>query len=366
MNKKQLALILGLGLVLVLGYLWSQVSSDNIQRQIKKMSLEEKVGQLVMVGVAGYEIDKRTQKLIETDHIGGIIFFKRNIKDIQQTLALVDSLHATNSVNKIPLFLAVDEEGGRVSRIPDESQQVPTSQELGEINSAELSYQVGRVLGARLKLYGLNMNFAPVLDINSNPDNPVIGDRSFGAEATVVSKLGIETMLGLQSQGIISVVKHFPGHGDTGVDSHIGLPAVNHDLERLRSFELVPFAAAVENKVDAIMIAHILLPQIDPDNPATFSKAIITDLLREEMGFTGVVITDDLTMGAIVNNFEIGAAAVNSINAGSDIVLVCHGYDQEEAVIRAIQEAVKTGVISQKRIDQSVYRILKLKEKYGL
>jgi beta-N-acetylhexosaminidase len=213
---------------------------------------------------------------------------------------------------------------------------------------------------------GPGLPLLPVLDINSNPDNPVIGDRAFGTHADVVSKLGVETMKGLQSQNIISVVKHFPGHGDTSVDSHIGLPTINHDMDRLNSFELQPFAEAIKNGADAIMIAHILLPQIDPDHPSTFSKIIISDILRRDLQFDGLVITDDMTMGAITENYDIGQAAVQSINAGSDIILVCHDYDKEAAVIEALLEAAQNGTITPERLDESVYRILALKEKYAL
>lgn len=340
--------------------------TDPIKDQISAMSIEEKLGQLVVVGVDGYENDEHSRQLIEKYNVGGFILFKKNIQDAKQMLALLNSLKETNSANRIPLFLSVDEEGGRVSRMPEEFLKFPTNKVIGKLNDSNLSYQVGNIIGEEIKSFGFNMDFAPVLDINSNPNNPVIGDRSFGTTADIVSKLGIATMKGLQSQNIISVVKHFPGHGDTSVDSHIGLPKVNNDLERLKSFELIPFAAAIENNVEAIMVAHILLPKLDPDNPASFSKTIISDILRTDMNFDGVVITDDFTMGAIIKNYDIGEAAVKSILAGSDIVLVCHGFDKQEAVIKALKNAFDTGKISMERLDQSVYRILKLKEKYAL
>ena len=173
------------------------------------------------------------------------------------------------------------------------------------------------------------MNFAPVLDVNSNPSNPVIGDRAFSSEASIVSSLGVETMRGLQQGKVIPVVKHFPGHGDTAEDSHKGLPSLNHDLARLESLELIPFQEAINNDAEAVMIAHILLPQIDKENPSSMSKVIITDILREKMNFQGLVITDDMTMGAIMKNYEIGEASVKSVLAGTDIVLVCHGKDKQ-------------------------------------
>ena len=339
---------------------------DPVQAQIKAMSLEEKVGQLVMVGINGYENDTNSTQLIRNYHVGGFVLLQQNVKNANQMLSLINSLKETNSDNQIPLFLAIDEEGGRVSRMPDEFMKIPASQRIGELNNSGLAYQLGSIMGEELISFGLNMNFAPVLDVNSNPKNPVIGDRSFGNQPSLVKKLGVQTMKGLQSQNIISVVKHFPGHGDTSVDSHIGLPTVNHDIDRLKSLELLPFAAAIENNVDAIMMAHILLPKIDPDNPASFSPKIISELLRNDMKFNGVMITDDITMGAVVNNYNISEVAVKSIKAGSDIVLVCHDYLKEEAVIKAIQKAAESGDISLDRIEQSVYKVLNLKRKYAL
>jgi beta-N-acetylhexosaminidase len=341
-------------------------SQDPLMDRIGQMSLQEKVGQLVMVGIEGYNIDAQVQNMITEDHVGGLILFKQNVKDLQQMLGLIQTLKESNSANQIPLFLSVDEEGGRISRMPADFMKLPSNQEIGQLNDGMLSYQIGQIIGDELRMLGFNMNFAPVLDINSNPDNPVIGDRAFGTHADVVSKLGVETMKGLQSQNIISVVKHFPGHGDTSVDSHIGLPTINHDMDRLNSFELQPFAEAIKNGADAIMIAHILLPQIDPDHPSTFSKIIISDILRRDLQFDGLVITDDMTMGAITENYDIGQAAVQSINAGSDIILVCHDYDKEAAVIEALLEAAQNGTITPERLDESVYRILALKEKYAL
>lgn len=344
----------------------NESDNDDILNQMAEMTLEEKIGQLLIVGLEGYSMDDNTLEMIEKHHVGGFILYKKNIKDVEQLVALTNSLKAANSKNKIPLFISIDEEGGIVSRMPEEVKKLPSSGTIGRMGNEELSYEVGKILGHELNLFGFNMNFAPILDINSNPQNPVIGDRAFGADKDIVSKLGVQTMKGIQSQGVISVVKHFPGHGDTSVDSHIGLPRVDHGLERLREFELVPFARAIENGADAVMVAHILFPQIDPDNPSTLSKTIITDILKGEMGFEGVVITDDMTMGAIVENYSIGDAVVKSILAGSDLILVCHGYENELQAIDAIRGAVEKGIISEDRIDESVYKVLKLKKKYNL
>ncbi|MDD4753565.1 MAG: beta-N-acetylhexosaminidase [Desulfitobacteriaceae bacterium] len=339
---------------------------DPLQDQLATMSLQEKIGQMVLVGLEGYENDAHSKDLIENYQVGGFILFKRNIRDVGQVKELIYSLKESNAVNKAPLFLSIDEEGGTISRLPEKFASIPASGKIGEMNNPAISYQVGNIIGEELQLLGFNMDFAPVLDINSNPQNPVIGERAFGSQPDLVSRLGIQTMKGLKAKNIISVVKHFPGHGDTSVDSHIGLPRVNHTLERLQSFELLTFAEAINNDVDAIMIAHLLLPQIDPDNPATLSRIVVTDLLREEMGFEGVVITDDLTMGAIAENYDLGKAAVKAIQAGSDVVLVCHDFAKQEIVIKALQKAAINGDLSEKRIDESVYRILMLKQKYAL
>jgi beta-N-acetylhexosaminidase len=339
---------------------------DPIKEKITALTIDEKIGQLVMTGINEYINDAPSKELIEKYHIGGFILLKQNIKDTNQTLNLINSLKETNKNNKIPLFISVDEEGGRVSRFPDEFKKLPSNKVIGTINNKEFSYKVGSVIGEELKSFGFNLNFAPVMDINSNPKNPVIGDRSFGNNTEVVSTLGIQTLKGLQAQNIIAAVKHFPGHGDTSVDSHVGLPLVNNDLDRLKSLELVPFKAAIENGADMVMIAHILLPKIDPENPSSFSKTIITDILRKDLGFDGVVITDDMTMGAIAKNYDIGEASVKSLLAGTDIILVCHDFNNEVKVLNAIKGAVESNKISESSLNDKLYRILKLKEKYKI
>ena len=339
---------------------------DPIKEQIKTMTLDEKIGQMFIVGLDGYTIGDNSKELIEKYHVGGFILFSENIKNSNQMLNLINSLKETNANNKIPLFMAVDEEGGRVSRMPKELKKIPSNKKIGEVNSEEFSFKLGAAIGEEIKSFGFNVDFAPVLDINNNPKNLVIGDRSFGKEPDLVRKLGTQTMKGIQSQNVISVVKHFPGHGDTSVDSHADLPLINNDLERLKSFELIPFKDAIENNADGVMVAHILLPKIDSENPASLSKTVITDILRGKLNFNGVVITDDMTMGAIMKNYNIGEAALKSINAGSDIILVCHGYNNEVEIINALKKAAEDGILTEERIDESVYRVLKLKQKYDL
>lgn len=340
--------------------------TDPLKDKINSMTLDEKIGQLVIVGLDGYELNDNAASMLRDYKVGGFIVYGTNVKDSAQLLSLINTLKQANDGKAIPLFMSVDQEGGRIDRMPPEIKRFPTNKDIGLKDDGALSLKIGKTIAEEIKAFGFNLDFAPVLDINSNPNNPVIGDRSFGPTEEVVSKLGVQTMKGLQSGGVIPVVKHFPGHGDTSVDSHIGLPVVTHNLNRLRGFELLPFKSAIRNKADAVLIAHILLPEIDPDNPATFSKTIITGLLRNELGFGGVVITDDMTMGAIMQNYGISDAAVKSVNAGSDIILVAHDYAMQVKVIEALRQAAADGIISEQRINESVYRILKLKAKYRL
>lgn len=341
---------------------------DPVREQVNGMTLDEKIGQLVMTGVDGYVSDEHSEQLISQYHVGGFVILGQNVKNTDQVLELINSLKAANTGagNRVPLFIGVDQEGGRVSRMPGEFVRIPAAKTIGAADSEDFSYKVGSLLAQEVKAFGYNVDFAPVLDINSNPKNPVIGDRALSSKPEVVSRLGVETMKGIRSQNIIPVVKHFPGHGDTSVDSHTGLPVLDFDMERLRSFELLPFAEAIKNDADAVMVAHILFPKIDSQYPASMSESIITGILKKELSFKGLVLTDDMAMGAIAKNYDAGAAAVRSVNAGADIVLVCHDFDREKAVIEALKKAAESGEIKSERLDDSVYKILQLKQKYRI
>lgn len=343
----------------------NEEEQDPIEEKLMSLSLEEKIGQLIIAGFDGTQLNEEVKSLIEEYKIGGIILFSRNIIDEYQTLKLLNEIKNLNFKNSIPLFLSIDEEGGKVSRLPKSYTRIPEAIEFGEKNDKVLSYELGTILGKRVKSLGFNMNFSPILDINSNPNNPVIGNRAFGSSVEVVVDNGIEVMLGIMDINVISVVKHFPGHGDTSVDSHINLPTVSKTKDELKSFELVPFIEAIENDVDAIMIAHILYPKID-DYPATMSSKIMNELLRKELGFDGVIISDDMTMGAIVENYTLEDAVLSFLKSGGDIALICHGKDNPIKVIEKIKDALKSGELTEEELDEKVYRILRLKEKYNL
>ena len=337
---------------------------DKIKDKVESMSLEEKIGQLFIVGFEGEEINDEIVDLVKNQKVGGLIYFSRNIVDSNQIINLNNEIKAIEK--DIPLFISVDEEGGVVSRVPEEFVKLPSSGYIGQFNDENLSYNVGKIIAKELNSLGFNMDFAPVLDIDSNPNNTVIGERAFGNNSEIVSRLGIKTMEGIKDGKIIPVVKHFPGHGDTDVDSHYGLPIVKKTLEELENLEFIPFKNAIDNGADVVMISSIILESIDNEYPATMSKKVTTDILRDSLGFDGVIATDDMTMGAIVDNYNLADAVIMSINAGSDLVLVCHGYDNEIKVITSIEESISNGTISEDRINESVYRILYLKDKYNL
>lgn len=337
-----------------------------ISQFIQNLSLDEKIGQMIFAGVSGTEINIEAENLINRYHVGGIIFNGFNLVSPSQTTKYMNDIKQINYQNNIPLFFGIDQEGGRIAKLPGELTELPTNMEIGKRNDPAFSYEIGRLVGSLVKAYGFNINFAPVLDVNSNPNNPVIGDRSFSNQYDIVSELGIQTMKGIQVENIIPTIKHFPGHGDTSVDSHFALPTVNKSLAELEQLELIPFRRAIEAGADMVMIAHLSLPKIDPDFPSSLSHEVITELLRNQIGFDGVVITDDLTMEAITDHYDIGHAAVTSVQAGSDIIMVAHEYENMEKIFIELQLAVENGELSEDRINESVMRILKLKRKYDL
>lgn len=337
-----------------------------LSERIRTMTLEEKIGQMIFSGISGTVPDERAIRLITEDKVGGIIFNGHNLINPAQTVTYVNALKSANAENTTPLFFGIDQEGGRVSKIPGDLVKIPSSLQIGTFNNPDFSFEIGKVLGELVKAYGFNIDFAPVLDINSNPNNPVIGDRSFGNSPEIVSSLGIATMKGLQEVNIIPTIKHFPGHGDTSVDSHLALPVIEKSLEDLEELELIPFAKAIEAGADMVMIAHLLLPELDETLPTSLSKTIISDILREKLNYDGVVITDDMTMKAIDSNYGLDEAAVLSVQAGTDIVMVANDYAKIDSVLSALNDAVTSGEIAIDRIDESVRRILLLKDKYKI
>ena len=334
---------------------------SNILIKINEMTLDEKIGQMVLSGFNGTDFNGELDTLINDLKVGGVILFSRNIEDSKQLKKLNLDIEEANK--NIPVFISIDEEGGRVNRLAKNIKTFESAKSIGDKGDIKYAYENGKEIGKTLKEYKINMNFAPVLDIYSNSKNTVIGDRAFGNNEKIVETMGIATMQGLKDEDVIPVIKHFPGHGDTEVDSHIGLPVVEKSIDQLYDFEFVPFKKSIESGADAVMVSHILMKQIDDKNPATLSYNLITGILRNDMKFSNVIITDDMCMKAITNRLSVEEASIKSIKAGSDIILIGSDIGKTNSVIEKIKLAVERNEISEKRIDESVYRILKLKEK---
>ncbi|MFT3951053.1 MAG: glycoside hydrolase family 3 protein [Oscillospiraceae bacterium] len=353
------------------------------QRVLDGMTLEEKVGQLFIVRPESVdttlspdqthdatlygdtELTGKMKKTMGDYPIGGIALFGKNIASPSQLTKLIGDFQAASGT---PLFVAVDEEGGSVSRIANSSgfdvTQFPSMQEIGATGDTNKARNVGAVIGAYLKDYGFNLDFAPVSDVNTNPDNIVIGKRAFGSDPSRVAEMVSAEIGGLHDSGVMSCVKHFPGHGDTKGDTHQGFVSIAKTWDQLKKCELIPFEKAIASQTDLVMVAHITASNISADGlPASLSHTLVTEKLRGELGFNGVVITDAMEMGAISKTYSAADGAIKAIEAGVDIVLMPQDFMQ---AFDGVYNAVLDGTLSESRIDESVLRILNLKEKYGL
>lgn len=329
---------------------------------MNKLSLEEKIGQMFMFGFHGTEPTEDIIDLIQNHYINGICYFSRNLVDPKQVQDLSSKLQSYVK-NNIPLFLTIDQEGGMVVRLEAGVTVSPGNMALGATNNPEFAYQMAKIVGRELRQMGINMNFAPSIDVNNNPKNPVIGVRSFGEDPQLVASLGTEAIRGYQENDVVACAKHFPGHGDTEVDSHLGLPIVDHSIERIESVELVPFKHAINNGVDSIMVSHVCFPAIEDKVPATLSKKMITGILREKYRYDGVVVTDCFEMLAVEDTYGVEESAIMAIEAGIDIVLFSHTYEKQKRALSAVISAVESGRLSEERINESFERILRLKQK---
>ena len=329
------------------------------------MTLEEQIGQLLMVGFWGTTPTPEIIDLIQHFHIGNIILFSRNIHDSLQVLELTQQLQkiAREAGQRYPLLIAIDQENGIVQRLGDIATILPGNMALGAIGSEDIACKVAEATGNELKGLGINMNLAPVVDVNNNPANPVIGVRSFGEEPSLVARLGSAMVKGYKAAGMISCLKHFPGHGDTIIDSHLSLPVIPYTLQRLEALELVPFRSGIEAGAESVMIAHIAFPKLMEQStlPATLSPSIAKELLREHLNFKGVILSDCMEMRAISDRFGTEQAVVMALKAGIDLVLVSHEYKRQRASIQAIQAAVQSHELTTNEVRRAAERVLKLK-----
>lgn len=330
---------------------------------INKLTLKEKIGQMIGLAFSGTEYSEELRMQIEDIEAGLIIYFKDNCGNPQQVFELNKKI---NQVAKIPPFIAIDQEGGMVARVTEGITQSPGAMVIGATSNYQNAYKLAYNMGYELRQIGFNFNFAPVGDVNNNAKNPVINVRSYSEKPEEVAKYVYEAVKGYSDAKLMTSIKHFPGHGDTAVDSHIGLPKVDFDSERLNKMELIPFKVAIEHDLPGIMASHVLYTKYDNIYPTTLSKKVVTGLLRNELGFKGLVVTDSLTMSAVFDNFSLEDIVLNGFNSGCDILLLCGARNvqmQKEFASIALKLA-EEGKIPLELINASVERIIKYKEMY--
>ncbi len=339
----------------------SQITPDSI---MIKMTLREKIAQMIITNSDGFNYDESSQEfsrlkdLIVNKKIGGVIFFKgMSLEQARYTNRL-------QNLSDIPLLISADYERGTGMRLIDGS-LFPNNMAIGAARNPQLAYKMGLLIGKECRAIGVHQNYSPVMDVNNNPDNPIINVRSFGEVPLLVSEMGDNMIKGLQEGGVIATAKHFPGHGDTDIDSHNDLPVIPYDMERLNEIELVPFKSAIQSGVGSVMIAHLSFPSLEknPKVPASLSPAIVDELLKNELKFNGLIVTDALNMSGVTKNFSAGEIAVRCVKAGIDLILM---DTDEQTAIDAIENGVKNGDIKEDRIDESCRKILDNKIRLGI
>ena len=343
---------------------FSKISDEQVKKMLSEMTLREKIAQMIVANMVpenfseGSADFKKAKKLCEVLKVGGFIFFKGSSSDYASLSSKLQSF------SDVPLLISSDFERGTRMRVTDGA-LFPTNMAIGAADNPDLCYKMGIEIAKETRLMGVHQNYSPVCDVNNNPKNPIINVRSFGEDPDLVSRMSVAMIKGLQDGKVIATAKHFPGHGDTDIDSHNDLPQLNFTMDRMNSIELVPFKKAIENNVMSVMIAHLAFPELEsaPNIPASLSPAIVQDLLIDKMGFNGLVVTDALNMKGITKYFSTSQVAVMCVNAGIDLILM--PLDEVKSV-NAIESAVLNNEISVERIDRSVEKILKAKQWLGL
>ncbi len=333
---------------------------------IHELTLEEKIGQMIIIGLNTETAVKNLEEIIGKYKVGGVLLYKKNYhQNYEQMIELVNKIKTLNQKNKIPMFIAIDQEGGRVNRTPKEFKNLPAANKLVKKSEEEdLVKRAGEITGEILHKLGINMDFAPVLDIKRFDDNHAIGDRAYSEKVEEVSKYGIEYMQALQKNGVISVAKHFPGHGATKTDSHFHLPKIEEKMENLEKEDMQPFKKAIEHKVDGILMGHLKISKVTGKLPVSMSKRFITKYVRKKYRYNGLVITDDMRMKGVRIRYGKNNAVKKAFLACNDMIIF--KYDNDVGVIDKIIKLAKEDKLKMKRINKSVMRILKVKEQYEL
>ena len=328
---------------------------------MSSQSFQDAIGQCLMVGIPQPSLDAETRRMLADLQPGGVILFRRNYTDPDTLQALCADIHTLTPEH--PPLIALDHEGGRVHRLSLPFTHFPPALQIGQTGSPQLAQAVGVALGQELRSVGIDIDFAPVLDVYSNPDNTVIGDRAFGSEPQRVAEFGCALAAGLRAAGVLPCGKHFPGHGATVIDSHDDLPYDERDRATLEEVDLPPFQAAIAQEIELLMTAHVVYPAFDPQQPASLSSIIMNDLLRKRLGFQGVIVSDDLEMGAIVRHSSVAAAAVQALSAGADLLLVCQSLEHARSARDACRQALQRGVLTEERVTEAQRRVGRLRQR---
>lgn len=330
--------------------------------------MREKIGPSLIIGIQGFALTAEETAFLVRENIGGVILFKRNFESPRQLFDLSQELRSLSKrkTDKMPFFISVDQEGGRVARFRAPFTEWPPMAAIGKIDSATVAFKAAQVLAQELAAVGVNLNFAPSVDIFTNPANTVIGDRALGTNAEIVAKLGSAVVRGMIKGGVLPVAKHFPGHGNTLIDSHEELPVENKTLAELEACEIQPFKQAFRARLDFVMSSHILFPKIDPKWPCSLSEIFLKQILRDQLRFRGLIISDDLDMKALTKHHAKGDIAVRALQAGTNVLLYCNEPDSPEIAISAIEKAVRDKELPLQVITDNLARVTELKKSAAL
>ena len=322
------------------------------------------IGQQIIIGIQGTTLSNEEAEFIVKNNIGGVVLFKRNVESPAQIRELSIQIQALRSrmADKAPLFISIDMEGGRVHRLKPPFTQWPALASIGKIDSTSVAFRFAQVMAEELRAVGINLDYAPCLDIFTNPQNTVIGDRALSSTAEPVARLGSALVRGYIKGGVVACAKHFPGHGNTLLDSHLALPIENKTLEEIDAVELEPFKKAFRARIDLVMAAHIKFPKIDPEWPASLSEIFLKDILREKLRYRNLVITDDLDMKALTLNYDKGTIAVRALQAGCNILLYCNEPDSPPTALDAIEKALSAKTLNPQTVSENHQKVLALKK----